>query len=115
VRFNVQGLSNSVTSAVLRVRSLTASSSGFNVHAANSSAWGETTITFNNAPGFGGAIVGSGGFNANEWVSVNVTSAVTGNGQVTFALTGANASVTAYAAREFSSGTFAAQLVVVTP
>lgn len=115
VRFNVQGPSKTVTSAVLRARPLTASSSGFNVHAANSSAWGETTITFNNAPGFGGAIVGSGGFNANEWVSVNVTSAVTGNGQVTFALTGANASVTAYAAREFSSGTFAAQLVVVTP
>lgn len=113
VRFNVQGLPGGASSATLRIRALTGSGSGFNVHVANSNGWGETTITYNNAPGFGGAVAGSGGYGAGSWVEVNVTGQVSGNGQVTFVLTAANAALNAYAARELSG--YAAELVVVSP
>lgn len=80
---------------------------------ATGNAWGESTITYNNAPGFGGVVASTGGFGGGTWIELDVTSQVAGNGQITFVLTGADTTTTNYGAREWSA--FAPELVVVSP
>ncbi|MFN8424406.1 MAG: S8 family serine peptidase [Anaerolineae bacterium] len=89
------------------------STGGFDTRIAVNNGWGETTITYNNAPGFGGVVASSGGFSGGTWIEVNVTNQVTGNGQISFVLTGVNATSTNYAAREWTG--FEPQLVVISP
>lgn len=113
LRFDVQGLPAGASSATLKVYALTGSSAGIGAHVASTSAWGETTITFNNSPGFGTAIANSGSFGGGSWVSLDVTSAIAGNGLVTFVLNGNDPTLTAFAARELSG--LGAELVVVSP
>jgi len=108
--FNVQGISGAVSNATLRVFANSSSSSGYTVHSVSDTSWGETTITFSNAPAMGGSVGGSGSFNSNAWTSVDVTSLVSGNGLVSFALTSSSATAVSYASRE--SGANAPQLVV---
>jgi len=47
-----------------------------------STTWGETTTTYNNAPAIGAQVAASGAFSVNAYLSMNVTSAVTGSGLV---------------------------------
>jgi parallel beta-helix repeat protein len=86
LRFDVTGASGP-TSAVLRFYAETASRSGIEVHAVSSSSWGETTTNNGNAPAMGALLGSTGAFPAGTWLSVRVSSAVTGNGPVSFALT----------------------------
>jgi len=113
VRFNVQGLPGGASSATLKLFALTGSSAGFSTHVASSNGWGEPTITFNNGPGFGSSIASSGAYGGGAWVSIDVTSAIGGNGLVTFVLNGNDANLSALAARELSG--LAAELVVLSP
>ncbi len=110
VIFNVQGISGTVSNATLRVFANSGSSTGYSVQSVSDTSWGETTITFANAPAMGGSAGSSGSFNSNLWTSVNVTSLVSGNGLVSFALTSSNSTAVSYASLE--SGANAPQLVV---
>jgi glycosyl hydrolase family 99/fibronectin type III domain protein len=114
--FDVQGLSAPVTSAVLRVRTYSTShKTGYSVSPVPSSpAWGETTITYANAPAFGAAVGSSGPWAASGvWTEVNVTSLVSGNGLVSFALTTSSTTALSLSSRESGSAS-APQLVITT-
>jgi hypothetical protein len=112
VRINVTGTSGSIQSATLRLFSLNTSSAGFDVHEASTNGWNESTINYNNAPGFGGVEASSGVVTAFQWIEVDVTSMISGNGELTFVLTGVDSTNVRYLSKEASS--FRPELVVVT-
>ena len=87
LRFDVQGLVGPVSSATLRLYVQSTSAAGFTAHEVADNSWTEGGITFNNAPAIGAAINSSGATTAGSYVEVDVTSAITGNGLVSLALT----------------------------
>lgn len=86
LRFNVQGLAGSVTSAKLRIHASSASNQGYQIRAVSDNTWTEGGITYNNAPAMGTTLGSSGKFSAGAWTEVDVTSYITGNGSYNFAL-----------------------------
>ena len=110
LRFNVSGGSGAVNSAVLRVYANTAQTTGYDVYSVANNTWGETTITNSNAPPFGAAKLGSSGrISASSWTSVDVTSAVAGNGTFSFGLLTTGGTAVSLSSRE---GANPPQLVV---
>jgi hypothetical protein len=112
LKFNLQGLST-VSSAKLRIFANSAHSTGFSVRPVVDTSWGETTINFSNAPATGAAAGSSGGIVAGTWIEIDITSLVTGNGQLSLALTTTSSTALSLASRE--SGVNAPQLVVQSP
>ncbi len=100
LRFNVQGVTGTVTQATLRVYAQSSSSIGLNAHQVANNSWGETTINYNNAPALGSIINSSGAFSSNGYVEVNVTSFVGSNGLVSFGLSTADSNLITLASRE---------------
>lgn len=82
LRFNVEGLDAPVTSATLRLFALAGDKGGFDVSGVPDTSWLEDEITWNNAPARAAGVDASGGFESGSWVSVDVTSLVSGNGPV---------------------------------
>jgi hypothetical protein len=110
LKFNVTGVTGTVTSATLRVFATSAQSTGYDAYSVADTTWGETTITDANAPLFGATKLGSSGkVTASTWTSVDVTSAVTGNGPVSFGLSTTNSTALAMSSR---TGANPPQLVV---
>lgn len=98
-------------SATLRIFPTSSQSPGFtDVHVADNT-WGETTIDDANAPSFGANLGSSGPASAGTWTNVNVTSVVTGNGQVSFGLSTTNSTALAMSSRE---GANPPQVVITT-
>ena len=92
LRFEVSGVSGSVTGATLRLYPNGSLAAGFEVHRVANTTWGEKTVTYANAPAYDATVVAtSGPVTQGQWVSLNVTAAVTGNGAYSFALTGTSA------------------------
>ena len=112
LRFNIQGLSGTVTSATLRIYANSALSAGYDAYRVSDNTWTETGITYNNAPPFGSAIGNSGSISSNTWTSVNITSYITGNGTYSLGLGTASSTALSLASRE--SGANAPQIVVQT-
>jgi hypothetical protein len=110
IQFNVSGLGGSVANATLRVFANSAQSVGYAVHGVSDNTWGETNINASNAPAFGAAVGSSGATTAGAWTNVDVTSLVTGNGLVSFALNTSSSTALSLASRE--SGANAPQLVI---
>jgi len=111
LRFNVQGV-GPVSSAVLKFYAETGSSTGIEVHAVTDTTWGETTTTYNNAPAVGAVLDTTGPFSSGTWITVDVSSAVTGDGLVSFALTTPSNSSIRVTSRE---GTNKPQLIAPAP
>jgi hypothetical protein len=111
VRFSVTGLAGTVSRATLRLYATAGSSVGFSVRGVTDNTWAETTITYNNAPAASPTITSSSGSFGTGWVSLDVTSLVSGNGVVSFALTSTAAKVVSLATRE-KGAAYAPQLVV---
>jgi hypothetical protein len=116
LKFNVTGLSGTVSSVTLRVFANSAHSVGYDVFAVANTTWVESGaggITFNTAPAPAATKTGSSGaLTAGAWTSVVVTPLVSGNGVITVALTTTSATALSLASRE--SGANAPQLVVTT-
>jgi trimeric autotransporter adhesin len=111
LRFDVSGLASSVSSAKLRLYVTDPSWDGGSVYSVSSS-WTESGITWSNAPAITGSPLGSTGAVATgAWVEVDVTSAVAGNGSVSFALRSGASDSALYSSRE---GSNPPQLVVTT-
>jgi glycosyl hydrolase family 99 len=109
VRFDLTG-SGSLTSAVLRLRSLKDSPGvGIAVQRVGSNSWTEGGINYVNAPAVGGIIDQRDSFDEGEWISLDVGSVVKGNQVVTLALTTTNQISRRVASSETSSSP---QLVV---
>jgi hypothetical protein len=114
LRFNLQGLSGTVSQATLRLYTRSSSSRGYSVHGVADNTWGEKTITHANAPAASQTVSGSSGsFSSGRWLSIDVTSLVSANGPVSFALTTTSSSSVTLASREYGAS-FAPQLVVTT-
>jgi hypothetical protein len=110
--FDVQGLKASVASAQLKIYANSSSTVGCKIYAVPNVGWGERTITYNTAPPLGNQIGSIGAFKSSSWITVDVTSLVTGNGTFSLAITGVNATAVSLASRE--SGTFVPQLIITT-
>jgi Calcineurin-like phosphoesterase len=98
LRFEVPALSGSVISATLRVYANSAVNVGYTLHN-TSGGWGETTITFNNAPAFGNSIGSSAPIVANTWTQVDVTGQITGAGQYNFVMASTSSTGTSFSSR----------------
>ncbi|HET6354196.1 DUF7594 domain-containing protein [Streptomyces sp.] len=116
LKFTVSGLTEPVTSAKLRIRTISGnngSNTGGTFKSMTNTAWSETGTTWNNKPAIDGATLGSLGSVAKDtWFEVDVTSLVTGNGTFSIGATSTNADGAYYDSRE--SGADAPQLVITT-
>ena len=111
LRFDLTGLTGTVTSATLRIFPTSSQSTGFTVYSVADNTWGETTIVDANAPPFGASLGSSGPVSTGIWTNVTVTSVVTGGGQVSFGLSTTNSTALAMSSRE---GANPPQLVITT-
>jgi acid phosphatase type 7 len=117
LRFSVSGLTQPVTSAVLRIHtdnvSGANSNNGGTFRSMTSTTWSETGVTWNNQPAVDGATLGSlGSVVQNTWYQINVSSFVTGNGTFSIGATSSSSDGADYDSRE--TGTTAPQLVITT-
>lgn len=103
LRFNVQGVTGTVTQATLRIYTQSTSAAGYNVHQVANNSWGETTLNGSNAPALGNVLNSSGSITANNFVDVDVTGYVTGNGLLSFGLSTAETSLIQVSSREGSN------------
>ena len=111
LKFDVAPLGGPVTSAKLRLFVTDATDNVGSWYSVNP-AWGETTLTAANAPAIGGAPVATTGAAAlNQWIEINVTSAVTGAGSFSFASLPASTNSMRWSSKE---GANPPQLVVST-
>lgn len=111
LQFSVQGLTGTITNATLRIFVNNSLSAGYAVHSVAINTWGETTITFNNAPAMGGTLGTSGAVTTGTWTTVNVTAYITGNGTYSFGLSDSSATALGMASRE---STNKPQLIITT-
>jgi hypothetical protein len=112
LRFDVQGLSGTVTRATLRIFANSAATSGCVANIVSDNTWTETGINYNNAPLLGSALGSSGPISAGTWISMDVTVHITGNGTYNLALITPGSTAVSLASRE--SGTNAPQLIIET-
>jgi hypothetical protein len=112
IRFNIQGVSGTVTRVTLRVYANSSSSRGYTISSVSDNTWTESTIIYNNAPAIGSAAGSSIPFNGGAWTTVDITSLVPGNGVLNIALTTSSSTAISLASRE--SGANAPQLIVET-
>ncbi|HLL24809.1 MAG TPA: DNRLRE domain-containing protein [Kofleriaceae bacterium] len=111
LRFNVTGLSGTVRSARVRLFVSDPSGDGPALYR-TSSAWTESTVTWNTKPtATSAAFRDIGTATAGTWVELGVTAAVTANGSYDFLIAGGSADGSSYHAREAGEKP---QLVVVT-
>lgn len=111
LKFDVSGLTGSVTGAKLRLYVTDASPDGGRVFPV-ASTWTESGITYGNAPAIPPGSVGSAGITTvGGYVDIDLGTAVTGNGTYSFALTNTSSNSAYYSSRE---GAHAPQLVVST-
>jgi chitodextrinase len=112
LRFHVEGLSDPVVSAVVRLHAANGDKDGFEVHTTGS--WEEGSITWANAPAPSEDVVASsGGVDAGTWVTLDVTPLVRDNGDVSLALTTSSMSPITLDSRE-AGASLAPELVVTT-
>src|SRR5262249_2788264 len=110
LRFNVTGVTGSVTSVKLRVHtddvSGGESGNGGTFRRMTSTTWSETGTTWNNQPTIDGATLGSlGSVVRNAWYEIDVTSYVTGNGTYSIGVTSSSTDGADYDSRESGSST----------
>ncbi len=111
LRFTVSGLgSATVQSAMLRIYANSANTAGFSALALSDNTWGETTITYSNAPTPGNTIKSSAGFGAGSWVQVDISSYINAQGTYNLVLTTTSTTNTNLASREL--GADAPQLII---
>jgi len=111
IRFAVPALDGPVQRAVLRFEAQMGAPGGLRVYS-TSAGWSEGTIRHSNAPALGALVATVPGFSSRSWLEVDVTSAVTGSGARSFAITAPNASSDIFVTSRQGGG--AAQLVVTT-
>ena len=99
LKFTVTGLTSAPTSAKLRIWVAAGGNAGSVYKVSNT--WTETGITWSNAPGISGsplATISSGP--TGTWLKFDITSAITGNGTFSFAISGGSSDAIDYASRE---------------
>jgi hypothetical protein len=100
LRFDLSGISGTVTGALLKLYPNSASRAGLSVHRVASTTWRETATLAANAPAMGTAAVSSGPLTSGAMASIDVTSLVGGHGLVSLGLTANDATAISLASRE---------------
>jgi hypothetical protein len=103
LRFDPDGVGTPISRAILRVFANSSNSIGIDVRGVTTNGWGETTLTYNNMPEVLGLTGPSGRITGGTWVEWDVTSLVSGNDPVSFALTSTSSTATSLASRESSN------------
>lgn len=111
LRFTVAGLGGQqVVRARLQLYAKSSSSKGLSAKSVSSNTWGESTITYNNSPAPGSALATTPSVSAGTWITLNVSTYVTGEGTYSFALTTPDSATIGVASRE--SGARAPRLIL---
>ena len=111
LRFDVSGVSGTVTRAVIRLY-VTDGTDNAGAWYTVAPTWSETTLAWSNAPSIAGTPVASVGAAAvNTWIEIDVTSAVAGNGTVSFAALPSSTNSVRFSSKE---GLNPPQLVITT-
>lgn len=114
LRFNLNGISGTVTAVTLKLYATSSLNAGFLVNTVANDTWGET-MTWNTAPPIGGQIGTAQNVLLNTYVTVTLPpSTVTGNGDVNLALAPNSATALSLASRDDPEPTHAPQLIVTT-
>jgi chitodextrinase len=102
LHFDVVGVTGTSPAAVtLRLFANSSSAVGYEVRDAAADEWGETTITFENAPAPGPDVVAaSGPFTSGSYIEVDVTALVTGDGPRTIVVETPSATAISLGSRE---------------
>ena len=113
LRFTVSGLGGQpVTQARLLLYANSASTQGLVAKSVTDNSWGETTLNSSNAPAIGTTLATSAAVTAGSWITLDVTSFVSGEGTFSFGVSTLGSTAISLASRE--SGANAAQLIVTT-
>ncbi|MGW7405935.1 CBM96 family carbohydrate-binding protein [Streptomyces sp. NPDC054833] len=116
LKFTASGVTDPVTSAKLRIRTISGNNgnnNGGTFKAMTNTMWSETGTTWNNKPAVDGNTLGTlGSVVRDTWYEIDVTSLVTGNGTFSIGATSPNNDGAYYDSRE--SGADAPQLVITT-
>jgi phosphoesterase family protein len=99
LKFDVSGLSGTVTNATLHIYAKTSQSYGYDTHG-TSTDWSETGVTYANAPALGISVGRGGPAEGGTWTQVDVTSLVNGDGTVSFGLDTPDATQLSMGSRE---------------
>jgi hypothetical protein len=114
LRFEVAGLTSAPAGARLRLWVTDKSSNGPEVRAVTS-AWAESTLTWDTRPSVSSAAVDDvGSVSASRWLEFDVSTLVAGNGTVEMALVGDYSDGTDFASREDGTAAHWPQLMVET-
>ena len=107
IRFDVSGIVGTVQSAILRLEVTNGSNNGGTVHPVADNSWDESTITFDNAPliDLATEIAAIGNVSPGDFVDVDLTSAISGDGVYSFAIFGRANNGADYRSKESGTGT----------
>ena len=113
LKFNVTGLSGTVSAVKLRLFITDVSPDSGTVYRVSDTSWGETSIIWNNAPTLGSSVGSAGATTtAGTWVEITLDpSAVSGNGLVSFGIKTTSTNSSIFSSKE---GTNPPQLLVTT-
>jgi len=128
IKFEVSDLIGPIESAKLLLYVTDASNDGGGVYAVSNNylgtntAWVQSGLNWNNAPAISGTVLGSAGAVAvGNWVEIEVTAAVTGNGVYSFGVKNNSSDAAYYGSKETSNrpqlvvrGTFNSQAIIAT-
>jgi hypothetical protein len=104
LRFNVNGVNGQpVTRALLRVFANGSSTVGFQVQRVSNNIWDENSVTYNNKPALDGVVANSGAHGHSQWVTVDITSLITGDGIFSLAMTTTSTKAVSYPSDEANS------------
>jgi hypothetical protein len=109
LKFDLSGISGTVTNATFRAFAQTSSGSGYELHQVSDNSWVEPGLTYSNRPAVGTLVGSAVNFTANTWTSVNASSVVKSPGTYSFEMNGTSANLKQYSSKE---GANPPQLVV---
>src|SRR5258706_2069396 len=112
LRFNVNDIHSTVTQATLLLYTTSTSTIGYQVGSVTDNTWDEAKLTYTNSPALGAVESSSGSFSSNTWVSVDVTSLITGNGVYDLGVSTTSTSSISFNSRDAAANT--PQLVIQT-
>jgi chitodextrinase len=111
LQFTLQGLAGfPVQHAYLMVYANSNSNIGINVLGVADNSWDENTVTYSTAPALGNLLTSSSTFKSGTWVTIDVSSYITGEGTYSFGITTPGSSTLSFSSKE--SGANAAILEV---
>jgi hypothetical protein len=113
LKFSVAGVTQQPGKATLRLWAETTGPNAMKIYPVADTSWTEGGLTFTNKPAFGPLLATSGASTSGQWLEIDVTSAVAGNGTLGLGFGSVSTPGKNFASREDSA--HAPQLVIQNP